>query len=222
MEPGKDYPTAWGGHPATPGMTAEEQYIFDLSGVSSPASASDSAALRHRSTVAACVRRLTLSLPLPLLLLQFVVIRNCLTPDEVAACNAAIDRHAHLITRPPDSYSHGSSTLRGENNLITKLARALGGDDLGAAGDRMVAAYEQARGGDDITVTLGRLREALAAAAPDKAAALGAVAEQAVDTQHLPQDEGCVGEERVVQLGTSRGDLDGMLQWEQPDCEPFR
>jgi hypothetical protein len=54
MEPGKDYPTAWGGHPATPGMTAEEQYIFDLSGVSSPASASASAAaLRHRSTVAA-------------------------------------------------------------------------------------------------------------------------------------------------------------------------
>jgi hypothetical protein len=204
-------------------MTAEEQYIFDLSGVSSPASASDSAAaLRHRSTVAACVRRLTLSLHLPLLLLQFVVIRNCLTPDEVAACNAAIDRHAHLITRPPDSYSHGSSTLRGENNLITKLARALGGDDLGAAGDRMVAAYEQARGGDDNTVTLGRLHEALAAAAPDKAAALGAVAEQAVDTQHLPQDEGCVGEERVVQLGTSRGDLGGMLQWEQPDCEPFR
>jgi hypothetical protein len=33
-------------------MTAEEQYIFDLSGVSSPASAS-AAALRHRSTVAA-------------------------------------------------------------------------------------------------------------------------------------------------------------------------
>lgn len=174
----------------------------------------------HRRCVAA--RRLTLSLPLPLLLLQFVVIRNCLSPDEVAACNAAIDRHAHLITRPPDSYSHGSSTLRGENNLITKLARALGGDDLGAAGDRMVAAYEQARGGDDNTVTLGRLREALAAHAPDKAAALGAVAEQAVDTQHLPQDEGCVGEERVVQLGTSRGDLGGMLQWEQPDCEPFR
>eukprot|EP01044_Picomonas_judraskeda_P013358 COSAG03_NODE_2011_length_3221_cov_4.839206_2_plen_311_part_00 len=27
---------------------------------------------------------------------------------------------------------------------------------------------------------------------------------------------------RVAQLGTSRGDLGGMLQWEQPDCEPFR
>eukprot|EP01044_Picomonas_judraskeda_P013359 COSAG03_NODE_2011_length_3221_cov_4.839206_3_plen_101_part_00 len=33
MEPGKDYPISWGGSPATAGMTVEEQYIFDLSGV---------------------------------------------------------------------------------------------------------------------------------------------------------------------------------------------
>ena len=85
----------------------------------------------------------------------------------------------------------------------------------------MAAAYEAARGADKV-VRLGRLRAALAAAAPDKAAMLGAVAEKAVDTQHLQQKSGCVGEDRVVQLGTSRGDLGGMLQWEQPDCEPFR
>lgn len=178
MEPGKDYPTTWGGSPATPGMTEEEQYIFDLAG--------------------------------------FVVIRNCLSPDEVAACNAAIDRHAHLITRPETSYSHGSQALRGENNLITKLAWALGGD-LSAAGDRMTAAYElaQARSGEDNLVTLGSLRDALSAAVPEKAAALGAVAEQAVGSQHLTQAEGCAGEDRVVQLGTSRGDLGGMLQWDQ-------
>ncbi len=151
---------------------------------------------------------------------QFVVIRNCLSPDEVAACNAAIDRHAHLITRPHDSYAHGSQALRGENNLITKLARALGGD-LSAAGERMATAYEIARGGDGV-VKLGRLRATLAAAAPDKASVLGAVAEKAVDMQHLLQVDGCVGDDRVVQLGTSRGDLGGMLEWEQPDCEPFR
>ena len=34
MDAGKDYPTSWGGSPPTPGMTTEEQYIFDLSGVS--------------------------------------------------------------------------------------------------------------------------------------------------------------------------------------------
>lgn len=153
--------------------------------------------------------------------LQFVVIRNCLSPNEVAACNAAIDRHAHLITRPPESYSHGSQALRGANNLVTKLGQTLGGDPK-AAGERMAAAYEAARSNDDNSVTLGRLRKALAAAAPDKAAALCAVAEQAVDTQHLVQEEGCVGDDRIVQLGTSRGDLGGMLQWDQPDCVPFR
>ena len=36
MEPGSDYPISWGGSPATPGMTTEEQYIFDLSGVRAP------------------------------------------------------------------------------------------------------------------------------------------------------------------------------------------
>ena len=32
MDPGQNYPTTWGGSPATPGMTTEEQYIFDLAG----------------------------------------------------------------------------------------------------------------------------------------------------------------------------------------------
>ena len=170
MQPGADYPTTWGGSPPMPGMTTEEQYIFDLAG--------------------------------------FVVIRGCLSPEEVARANAAIDRHSHLTTRPDDSYSHGSQALRGENNLISKLAWALGGD-LGAAGDRMAAAYEEARGEDSAVVTLGSLKAALAAAAPEQVAALGAVAEQAVDSQHMSQQAGITREESVVQLGTSRGDLGG-------------
>ena len=138
----------------------------------------------------------------------------------MATCNAAIDRHEHLITRPRDSYSHGSQALRGENNLVVKLARALGGE-ITAAEERMAAACDNARGDDNI-VTLGRLRKELANVAPDDAAVLSTVVEKSLETQHLTQEDGCVGDDRVVQLGTSRGDLGGMLQWEQPDCEPFR
>ena len=47
-----------------------------------------------------------------------------------------------------------------------------------------------------------------------------AVAEQSVADQHLPQPDGVSGDDRIVQLGTSRGDLGGMLQWEGGDAEP--
>ena len=56
MEPGKDYPISWGGSPATPGMTTEEQYIFDLSGVRPPTSDASRFifAMEFRSTVLPC------------------------------------------------------------------------------------------------------------------------------------------------------------------------
>ena len=81
-----------------------------------------------------------------------MVIKGVLSEGEVGRLNDAIDRHSHLITRPPDSYSHGSPAMRGESNLITKLARQLlaleeagaGEDELAAAGQSMVDAYSAA------------------------------------------------------------------------------
>ena len=163
-----------------------------------------------------------------------MVIKGVLSEGEVGRLNDAIDRHSHLITRPPDSYSHGSPAMRGENNLITKLARQLlaleeagaGAEDLAAAGDTMAAAYSAAgEAQPDSAVTLGSLRAALTTqlgSATDRVESLMSVAEQSVAAQHLPQPEGVTGDNRVVQLGTSRGDLGGMLQWEDGDAEPFR
>ena len=169
-----------------------------------------------------------------------MVIKGVLSEGEVGRLNDAIDRHSHLITRPPDSYSHGSPAMRGENNLITKLARKLlaleeagaGEGELAAAGQSMVDAYSAAgegqpdsRGRDGRAVTLGGLRAALTTqlgSAPGRVEALMAVAEQSVADQHLPQPDGVSGDDRIVQLGTSRGDLGGMLQWEDGDAEPFR
>ena len=43
----------------------------------------------------------------------YLVIKGALSPEEVAAANAAIDHHANQIQLRPNDLAHGSSTLRG-------------------------------------------------------------------------------------------------------------
>ena len=70
-----------------------------------------------------------------------VVLRQLLTPEEVARCNEAIDAMAdHESLVGSESYSGGSPLMRGTNNIFNRLAGPIAALKPGADADAVAGA----------------------------------------------------------------------------------
>ena len=153
---------------------------------------------------------------------QFIVIEGALDSGEVGRLNDALDAHEHLSSRSP-SYSGDNPGMQGDGNPIkhicSKLLELPPADGLTFQG--AVASLREAGFPPD-TPPSGRNPTA-GATADDLRAALTTMELPAADRGPLSSDQieqlvvaARPDEAGEISLGSTRIDLGGMLQWEQP------
>jgi hypothetical protein len=149
----------------------------------------------------------------------FIVLENALSPSEIDRLNAALDAHDHLASRSP-SYSGSHRGMIGEGNPVGRICTALI-DQAGASGEELTfeaaasALQDAGFPGDAPTADAEQLRAALQALELSP----GPLAEPQIEDLIALAEPAADG---AIKLGSTRIDLGGMLEWEQPHCEPFR
>jgi len=149
----------------------------------------------------------------------FIVLENVLSPSEIDRLNAALDAHDHLASRSP-SYSGSHRGMIGEGNPVGRICTALV-DQAGASGEELTfeaaasALQDAGFPGDGPTADTEQLRATLQALELPS----GPLAEPQIEDLIALAEPATDG---VIKFGSTRIDLGGMLEWEQPHCEPFR
>jgi hypothetical protein len=172
----------------------------------------------------------------------YVVLRQLLTPEEVNACNEAIDAMTvfdELVGS--ESYSGGSPLMRGRFNLFNRLVDPImtlqpsagAVHALDAVADALHAAAEAVPQVDRGTIALEDLRAVLNRFELDGWTLNTEQVEALIQTADELSREGFkpvvgkphrVGEARdgLISVGCSNWRISGQLSWPQPHCEPFR
>ena len=160
------------------------------------------------------------------------MLRQLLTPEEVARCNEAIDAMADQESLVgSESYSGGSPLMRGTNNIFNRLAGPIAALKPGADADAVAGALhgitESGRG----VIPVEELHAALERFELDgwklQPAQIDALMETAVE---LCREGGFVPvagrphqvsapDDGLLSVGCSNWRIGGQLEWPQPHCE---
>jgi hypothetical protein len=175
------------------------------------------------------------------------VIEGVLTSEEVDEINDSIDHHIPLLNAPPSGPMGGRTlAMIGDRNVHTLIAEYLNaqrglsltavdvmdqlqqsgfpatgrtlqfGQALSAEERQAIVVEMKARQSEGVFAT------ALDAMAPGGGAlsdAEKAAIMELLSTWRMEQEEGPAA---AARMGTTRTDLNGMLSWEKPWCDPFR
>lgn len=172
----------------------------------------------------------------------YIVIEGVLSNEELDEINGAIDHYIPLLNAPPSAPMGGRTPdMIGDRNVHTLIAEYINGqrglsltavdimDQLQKAGfpaaGRSVN-FGQALSAAERQAIVGEMK----ASRSDEVfvAALGTMAPGGAplsDTEKsaiVDMLDTWRVEQGLVQMGTTRTDLNGMLSWEKPFCDPFR
>ena len=173
----------------------------------------------------------------------YIVLEGVLTSEEVDEINASIDHYIPLLNAAPSAPMGGRTLdMIGDRNVHTLIAEYINkhrglsltpvdvmdqlqqagfpapgravqfGQALSADERRAIAAEMKASRSDEVFATaLGNMR--IPGGTPLSDTEKRAIVDM-LETWRVEQG--------VVQMGTTRTDLNGMLSWEKPWCDPFR
>lgn len=172
----------------------------------------------------------------------YIVLEGVLSSEEVDEINAAIDHHIPLLNATPSAPMGGRTLgMIGDRNVHTLIAEFINEqrglsltavdimDQLQKAGFPGAARsvqFGQALSEDERLAIVAEMRAsrsdevflaALSAMAPDGSPFTDTEKSTIVDMLDTWRVE-----KGLVQMGTTRTDMHGMLSWEQPYCDPFR